>query len=272
MGVGTNAAADAMLAAGSSAAGGVDGTDSAVRPAIAFEGVSKRFGNRTVVDSVSFSVPHGSTSVIIGPSGSGKSTVLRMINKLEGPSSGTVRVLGKDLGDPATDIRALRSSIGMVFQHYSLFPQLNVIDNVAFPLRHAQGLDKDAARRAALETLEQVGISRLANNYPDQISGGERQRAAIARALTTHPKIMLFDEVTSALDPEHVKSVLELIAGLKDQGITLVVVTHEMRFARRAADMVLYMDNGHLIESGSPDDIFERPRSQRLRAFLSAVE
>lgn len=242
------------------------------RTAVSFDHVSKRFGGRTVVDSVSFTVEQGSTAVIIGPSGSGKSTVLRMINQLETPTSGTVRVLGQDLGDPATDIRELRSSIGMVFQHYSLFPQLNVVDNVAFPLRHAQGLDKAAARKAALEALEQVGIAKLANHYPDQISGGERQRAAIARALTTKPKIMLFDEVTSALDPEHVKSVLELIAGLKDQGITLVVVTHEMRFARQAADTVLYMDGGHLLETGSSDEIFNHPRSERLQAFLSAVE
>lgn len=240
-------------------------------PCIGFSSVTKSFGERRVVDDVSFSVPEGGTTCVIGPSGAGKSTLLRMVNLLETPTAGSISVLGNDMTDPGTDVLAVRREVGMVFQHYSLFPHLTIADNVSFPLRKVYGMDRAQAADRALETLESVGAGHLARSYPDQVSGGERQRAAIARALVTAPRIILFDEVTSALDPEHVRGILDLIVGLKSRGITMMVVTHEMSFAHKASDTVLYLDRGRLLEQGTAEQIFKRPQTRRLKEFLDAV-
>lgn len=247
-------------------------TERTASPSIRFVGISKDFGDKRAVDQVNYEVVPGSTSVIVGPSGSGKSTLLRLVNLLERPTSGSLLIDGEDILEPRFDVDALRRQIGMVFQHFNLFPHLSVIENVAFALREVHRYSKEAAYEIAEAKLDRVGLKHLRDRSITRISGGERQRVSIARALAIEPSILLFDEVTSALDPQLVKEVLVLMSELTREGITMLVVTHEMRFARLSADEVLFMHEGRLVEYGPPEQVFEQPRTRRLREFLDLVD
>ncbi len=227
------------------------------------------YGPVEVVRGVDLTVAPGSTTCVIGPSGSGKSTLLRGVNRLHEPSGGDVLIGGESALTVAPD--TLRRRVGMVFQHFNLFPDHTAEENVALALRTVKKLPKQAALRLARERLAEVGLAERADHRPRDLSGGQQQRVAIARALALEPEVMLFDEVTSALDPELVKGVLDLMAHLGRQGMTMVVVTHEMGFARRVADQVVFMDTGRVVESGPPAQLFEAPRSERLQRFLSQV-
>ncbi|WP_371404137.1 amino acid ABC transporter ATP-binding protein [Kribbella sp. NBC_00662] len=233
------------------------------------DGVELAFGTNKVLRGVNLAVPAGHTACVIGPSGSGKSTLLRAINRLLEPDAGDVKLGGESVlrGDP--DV--LRRRIGMVFQHFNLFPHKTVLDNITLPLRKIKKLDADAAQKAAREQLELVGLAEKAGARPGNLSGGQQQRVAIARALAMKPEVMLFDEATSALDPELVKGVLGLMADLAQAGMTMVVVTHEMGFAREVADQVAFMDHGVVVEAGVPEQVFTDADSPRLRQFLSQV-
>jgi polar amino acid transport system ATP-binding protein len=232
-------------------------------------GLSMAYGTFDVVRDISFAVEPGSTTCVIGPSGSGKSTLLRGINRLHEPKSGRVLLAGEATSGMGPE--QLRQRIGMVFQHFNLFPDHTALDNVALALWKVKGLPRAAARDRAARSLAEVGLAERAGHRPRDLSGGQQQRVAIARALAMEPEVMLFDEATSALDPELVKGVLTLMAGLGERGMTMVVVTHEMGFARRVADQVVFMDEGELVERGRPEELFERPRSPRLQRFLSEV-
>lgn len=232
-------------------------------------GLTKDFGDVRVLHGIDLDVPAGTTTCIIGPSGSGKSTVLRCLNRLEESSGGSVLLDGTDIGQLGDDV--LRRRVGMVFQHFNLFPHRTVLDNITLPLRRVRRISKDAAREIALARLGEVGLADKAEMRPSSLSGGQKQRVAIARAISMGPEVMLFDEATSALDPELVKGVLALMKGLAEAGMTMVVVTHEMGFAREAADNVVFMDRGVVVETGTPEQIFDHPRTQRLRAFLDQV-
>ncbi|MEV6831128.1 amino acid ABC transporter ATP-binding protein [Amycolatopsis sp. NPDC051102] len=232
-------------------------------------GLSMAYGSFDVVRDVSFAVAPGSTTCVIGPSGSGKSTLLRGINRLHEPKSGEVLLAGAPTSAMVPE--KLRQRIGLVFQHFNLFPDHTALDNVALALWKVKGMSRAAARERAARSLAEVGLAERADHRPRDLSGGQQQRVAIARALAMEPEVMLFDEATSALDPELVKGVLTLMAGLGERGMTMVVVTHEMGFARRAADQVVFMDEGEIVERGTPGDLFERPQSPRLQRFLSEV-
>ena len=227
------------------------------------------FGTLEVLRGVSLTVEQGRTACVIGPSGSGKSTLLRVANRLQEPDSGQILLAGTDV--TRTDPDELRQRVGMVFQHFNLFPHRTVLDNIVLPLRNVRRVGRDEAVEVARARLAEVGLADKAPYRPAALSGGQQQRVAIARALAMDPEVMLFDEATSALDPELVKGVLELMAGLAERGLTLVVVTHEMGFARRVADTVAFMDRGVIVEEGTPDAIFDDPRSPRLKRFLSQV-
>ena len=227
-------------------------------------------GGVHAVRGVSFVVNEGESLAIIGSSGSGKSTVLRCINRLIEPTEGEVRLRGEVINTPTADINDVRSRIGMVFQSFELFAHLKVIDNITLGLRHVKKMSKKDAEREAMEVLEKVDMLDRRNAFPGNLSGGQKQRVAIARALAMKPEVMLFDEPTSALDPELIGSVLKTIRGLADEGMTMVVVTHEISFARDVADRVIYMDNGVIAESG-PASIIEKPRTERLKKFLSTI-
>lgn len=220
---------------------------------------------------VSFSVKKGEVLVIIGPSGSGKSTLLRTLNALESVDAGTISVNGMTISDPKTDLNKARSEIGMVFQHFNLFAHKTAIENVVLPQTVVLKRSRDEAGKRARDMLEKVGIAERAGHYPSQLSGGQQQRVAIARALAMDPKVMLFDEATSALDPEMVGGVLELMKNLAREGMTMVVVTHEMGFAREVADRVIFMDAGQIVEEGAPSELFAAPKQQRTRNFLEQV-
>jgi polar amino acid transport system ATP-binding protein len=236
---------------------------------ISLQDVTKSFGRSQVLNGVSFDVASGEVVCMIGPSGSGKSTALRCINRLEEPTSGDILLDGESTLTMSAD--RLRQRIGMVFQQFNLFPHRTVLENMTLPLRKVAGLSKDAARERAMAGLEQVGLSQKADYRPSRLSGGQQQRVAIARALAMRPEAMLFDEATSALDPELVKGVLTLMADLASHGMTMVVVTHEMGFARNVADRVIFMDRGVIVEQGTPAEVFDAPQSPRLRAFLAEV-
>ena len=238
---------------------------------IVIKNLFKWFGALCAVDNVSLTVPAGKVLVVIGPSGSGKSTVLRCINHLETPSSGEVWVDGIKLTHSHKSINAIRAEVGMVFQQFNLFPHLTALDNIVLAQRVVRKRKEDEARRMAVQQLERVGIPEKASQYPGQLSGGQQQRVAIARALAMNPKIMLFDEPTSALDPEMIKEVLDVMLELAKSGMTMVVVTHEMGFARNAADGVIFMDNGSIVESNTPDQFFNAPQEERSRLFLSQI-
>lgn len=240
-------------------------------PIIVFEHVNKFFGSQQILFDINAEIYSGETVVIIGPSGSGKSTMLRCVNKLEEIQSGRLIVNGYDLTDPKTDIRTLRSEVGMVFQQFNLYPHMTVLENIMLAPCKVRRISEAQAKQTALELLEKVGMPDKSDAYPGQLSGGQQQRVAIARSLAMNPKIMLFDEPTSALDPEMIKEVLDVMKNLAHQGMTMVVVTHEMGFAREVADRVLFMDGGRIIEQGTPEQLFTNPSEQRTRAFLSKI-
>jgi polar amino acid transport system ATP-binding protein len=227
------------------------------------------FGGTPVLRGVDLSVPAASTTCVIGPSGSGKSTLLRVVNRLLEPDAGDVRLDGRSVLAENPD--RLRQRIGMVFQHFNLFPHKSVRDNITLALTRLKGLDKEQAAGRALAELERVGLSHKADERPGRLSGGQQQRIAIARALAMDPEVMLFDEATSALDPELVKDVLSVMSDLAAEGMTMLVVTHEMGFARSAADQVAFMDAGRIVEVGSPEAVFQDPSAPRLQRFLAQV-
>lgn len=228
------------------------------------------FGSHEVLKGIDLLVAEGESVAIIGPSGSGKSTLLRCLNRLERPTGGNVIFEGKAFG-PSTDVNALRARMGMVFQHFNLFPHMTALGNVVEAPIHVRGLSRDEAEKKGIALLETVGLVDKASSYPSQLSGGQKQRVAIARCLAMEPRLLLLDEATSALDPELVGEVLSVIRQLARQGMTMLIVTHEMNFARDVADRVVFMDAGVVVEQGPPDRIFTSPVSDRLRLFLKAV-
>lgn len=231
----------------------------------------KSFGDLEVLKGVNCRINEKEVVCVIGPSGSGKSTFLRCLNGLEEITSGQVVVDGFDISRSETNINKVREEIGMVFQRFNLFPHMNVLENIMLAPSKVRKISKERAKQRALTLLDKVGLSEKANAYPNQLSGGQQQRVAIARALAMQPKIMLFDEPTSALDPEMVGEVLDVMKSLAQEGMTMVVVTHEMGFAREVGDRVIFMDQGVIMEEGDPDQIFSNPQSERTRAFLSKV-
>lgn len=239
--------------------------------AVRFERVGKRFGATRVLDDISLDVARGSTTCIIGPSGSGKSTLLRCANLLVRPDEGSVLIEGTDITRPGIDVDAMRARVGMVFQHFHLFGHLDVLDNITLALRRVRRMNRAEAEARAIEQLRAVGLAGLERRRPAQLSGGQQQRVAIARALAMDPAVMLFDEATSALDPELVKGVLGVMRELARSGMTMLVVTHEMRFAREVANRIVFMDGGRIVEAGAPDTVFDRPGTPRLRQFLDQV-
>lgn len=233
--------------------------------------LKKRFGKLEVLRGINLDVAEGEQLVVIGPSGSGKSTLLRCLNMLEEPSEGTIEFEGIDLTDKNTDLPKVRESIGMVFQSFNLFPHKNVTENITLALVKVKGMKQEEAKNVAYTLLEKVGLSDKVNAYPSQLSGGQQQRVAIARALAMQPKVMLFDEPTSALDPEMVGEVLSVMRDLAREGMTMVVVTHEMKFAQEVGDRVIFMDEGLIVEEGPPEQIFRNPQNPRTRSFLTRV-
>jgi ABC-type polar amino acid transport system ATPase subunit len=233
--------------------------------------LTKTYEKNQVLKGISTEVKKGEVVALIGPSGSGKSTFLRCLNLLETPTSGSIFIDGVELTHPKADIVGIRQKIGMVFQHFHLFPHMTVLDNITFAPIEVKGLSVAAAKDRARELLEQVGLSDKAGSYPSHLSGGQKQRAAIARSLAMEPDIMLFDEPTSALDPEMVKEVLNVIRGLADSGMTMLIVTHEMKFAREAADTIFFLDQGTLLERAKPEKFFNNPQSERAARFLEQV-
>ena len=238
---------------------------------VRLEGIHKWFGTLHVLKGIDFAIEPGHVVTIIGPSGSGKSTLLRSINMLEEPTEGKVFFDGKEITDIRTNLNRVRTEIGIVFQAYNLFPHKSVIDNITMALEKVLKVNSTEAKKRAMEQLEKVGVAQKADAYPEQLSGGQQQRVAIARALAMKPKLMLFDEVTSALDPELVKEVLDAMKELADEGMTMAIVTHEMGFAREVGTRLLFMDDGKIVEDGAPKDIFTNPTDERTRSFLSHV-
>jgi polar amino acid transport system ATP-binding protein len=240
-------------------------------PAIEIHDLHKSFGDTPVLRGIDLSVEAGEVVCVIGPSGSGKSTLLRCVNLLEEPTGGTIRVAGVEVTDPDCDIDAVRRRVGMVFQQFNLFGHLRVQENLTIAQRRVLRRSRAAADQVATTNLARVGLAEKARAYPAQLSGGQQQRVAIARALAMGPELMLFDEPTSALDPELVGEVLAVMRGLAADGMTMLVVTHEMAFAREVASRVVFMDGGRIVESGPPCEVFEAPREQRTRDFLHRV-
>ena len=238
-------------------------------PILDIVGLRKAYKDNLVLRGIDLQVRPGQLVCVIGPSGSGKSTMLRCCNRLEEPSAGRIVVDGIDIMHPGTNLNQVRQRIGMVFQQFNLYPHLSVLSNVTLALRKVQGHSNEEARRRGLRALEQVGLSEKAGEYPAQLSGGQQQRVGIARAIALEPKVMLFDEPTSALDPELVGSVLAVMRDLRAAGMTMLVVTHEMAFARAAADHVVFMDGGLIVEEGPPSQVFDAPRHERTQAFVS---
>ena len=238
---------------------------------INIENLSKNFGNLKVLKNISTTINKGEIISIIGPSGSGKSTFLRCINKLEEPTEGHIYIDGMDLMDKKTDINKIRERVGMVFQHFNLFPNMTVLENLTLSPIMVKKESKDEAEKYALYLLEKVGLLDKAKSYPTQLSGGQKQRIAIARALAMKPEVILFDEPTSALDPEMIKEVLDVMRDLAKDGMTMLIVTHEMGFARNVGNRILFMDNGEIIEDCSPKNFFENPTNERIKDFLNKV-
>lgn len=237
---------------------------------IELKDVRKSFGKNEVLKGINLQIDKGEVVVIIGPSGSGKSTVLRTMNYLEEPTSGHVIVDGMNLSDK-NKLNAVRTEVGMVFQNFNLFPHMTVLDNLTLAPVNVRKTDKKEAQDIAMKLLERVGLADKAQMYPDSLSGGQKQRVAIARALAMKPKVMLFDEPTSALDPEMVREVLDVMKSLADEGMTMVIVTHEMGFAKEVADRVLFVDGGQILEDGTPAQVFDAPSSDRTKLFLSKI-
>jgi polar amino acid transport system ATP-binding protein len=241
------------------------------QPIILVKELHKHFGKVEALNGVDLDVEKGRVVVIIGPSGSGKSTLLRCVNHLETPTSGEVWIDGVRLASHSRELNEIRAEIGMVFQLFNLFPHLTVLENVALAQRVVRKRTREEAEKVAQQKLERVGIPEKAGSYPGQLSGGQQQRVAIARALAMDPKIMLFDEPTSALDPEMIKEVLDVMLDLAKEGMTMLVVSHEMGFARAAADEMIFMDGGKIVERTTPDLLFTKPREERTKLFLSQI-
>lgn len=237
---------------------------------IKITGLKKSYGSLEVLKGIDLTIAEKEVVVIIGPSGSGKSTLLRCMNYLEEPTEGTIVVDGIKL-DGEANINEVRKEVGMVFQRFNLFPHMTVLENLVLAPMKVRGIDRKTAETTAMELLSKVGLSDKAESYPDQLSGGQQQRVAIARALAMKPKALLFDEPTSALDPEMIKEVLDVMKRLANEGMTMVVVTHEMGFAREVGDRVLFVDGGKILEQGKPDDIFLHAKEERTRSFLSKI-
>ncbi|WKL04444.1 amino acid ABC transporter ATP-binding protein [Paenibacillus amylolyticus] len=238
---------------------------------ITVQNLKKQFGANEVLKDISTTIREKEVVCVIGPSGSGKSTFLRCLNLLEGVTSGKVTIGGIEVTSPKTDIDQLRTNVGMVFQQFNLFPHLTVLENIMLALKHIKKLNKAENEKKSMELLGKVGLSQKRDAYPEQLSGGQQQRVAIARALAMNPSVMLFDEPTSALDPEMVGEVLQVMKDLAHEGITMIVVTHEMGFAREVADRVIFMDGGYIVEEGTPEELFQNTRHERTKAFLGKV-
>jgi ABC-type polar amino acid transport system ATPase subunit len=246
-------------------------TARAVEPAVRFTRVNKHFGPLHVLRDIDLAVAPGEVVVVCGPSGSGKSTLIRCVNGLEGIQGGEIVVLGEPVSGPRVDLVKLRTHVGMVFQSFNLFPHMTALQNIALAPVKVLGAPRAEAERAARALLERVGIHDKAGHYPASLSGGQQQRVAIARALAMQPRIMLFDEPTSALDPEMINEVLDVMTTLAREGMTMMVVTHEMGFARRVADRVVFMDGGAIVEQNAPEAFFASPHSERAKVFLSKI-
>ena len=240
-------------------------------PIIELRHVDKHFGDLHVLKDVSLSVGKGEVVVVIGPSGSGKSTLCRAINRLETIDSGEILIEGKPLPQEGRELAAMRAELGMVFQGFNLFAHMSILQNVTLGPVEVLGLSKAEAEQRAMGLLDRVGVASQANKVPAQLSGGQQQRVAIARSLAMHPKAMLFDEPTSALDPEMINEVLDVMVDLARQGMTMIVVTHEMGFARDVADRVIFMDGGVIVEQGTPEEVFDHPKSERTKDFLGHI-
>ncbi|WP_167837966.1 amino acid ABC transporter ATP-binding protein [Mycolicibacterium sp. NCC-Tsukiji] len=238
---------------------------------ISVKGVNKHFGALHVLKDINLEVPRGQVVVLLGPSGSGKSTLCRTINRLETIDSGSIHIDGELLPEEGRKLATLRSEVGMVFQSFNLFAHKTILENVALAPMKVRRKNKDEARKKGLELLERVGVANQADKYPAQLSGGQQQRVAIARSLAMGPKVMLFDEPTSALDPEMVNEVLSVMTSLATEGMTMIVVTHEMGFARRASNRVVFMADGTIVEDAEPDEFFTAPKSNRARDFLGKI-
>ena len=240
-------------------------------PKVLVRGLKKQYGDNVVLKSIDLTINQGEVVCVIGPSGSGKSTMLRCLNRMEEINGGKVLIDGVDITDPKEDINKIRQNIGMVFQHFNLFPHLSVLDNITLAPMELKGLSKVEAESLALYLLESVGLADKAHVAPNSLSGGQKQRVAIARALAMQPDVLLFDEPTSALDPEMVGDVLDVMKKLAEDGMTMIVVTHEMGFAREVADRVIFMDGGFIVEEGAPEDLFSHPSHERTQSFLNKV-
>jgi len=240
-------------------------------PFLSVEGVSKWYGDEQVLHDVSFEMGRGDVTVLIGPSGSGKSTMLRCVNRLAEAQEGSIRLDGESVLDPRTDVDDLRREVGMVFQGFNLFAHLSAVGNVALGPQRVLGLSKAKARDRATDQLERVGLGDQLDSYPAELSGGQKQRVGIARALAMEPKLMLFDEPTSALDPELIGEVLAVMHDLVEAGMTMLVVTHEMSFARAVADEIVFLDAGRVVERGPPEQLFENPETERTDRFLDRI-
>ena len=240
-------------------------------PLVVLEGVNKHFGDLHVLKDINLTVGRGEVVVVIGPSGSGKSTLCRTINRLETFESGSITIDGEPLPQEGKALARLRADVGMVFQSFNLFAHKTILENVTLGPMKVRGKKKAEAQARAQELLERVGVAHQAAKYPAQLSGGQQQRVAIARSLAMEPKVMLFDEPTSALDPEMINEVLDVMVGLAKSGMTMIVVTHEMGFARKAADRVIFMDDGEIVEQSEPEDFFTNPQSDRAKDFLGKI-
>lgn len=238
---------------------------------IRVEHLYKNFGQLEVLKDISTTIKKGEVIAIIGPSGSGKSTFLRCLNLLEEPTKGAIYIEGKNLMDDKTDINIIRRDVGMVFQHFNLFPHKTVLENLTLAPMKVKNAKKDEIEAKAVMLLEKVGLKEKASAYPNQLSGGQKQRIAIARALAMDPKVILFDEPTSALDPEMIKEVLDVMKDLADEGMTMIIVTHEMGFAKNVADRVFFMDRGTILEDTTPEELFNNPQNERTKEFLNKV-
>lgn len=252
---------------------GIEGIGNDIRDKemIRIKNLKKKYGNLEVLKGISTEVKEGEVISIIGPSGSGKSTFLRCINRLEEPTSGEIRIDGKNILERRVDINKIREEVGMVFQHFNLYPHKTVLENITLGPIRLKKISKPEAEKLAMELLEKVGLADKRNVYPNKLSGGQKQRVAIARALAMNPKIILFDEPTSALDPEMIGEVLEVMKELAHAGMTMIVVTHEMGFAKNVANRVFFMDGGYILEDAKPSELFENPKTERAKEFLDKV-